>query len=124
MISKWIAAPVLAVALWAGPQASEAQAQHGVRVQVGRFGLSIGGGHYGYYPSYSHGYHRHYGHYGHGYHSYHPGYYGHRSHHGHHGYYHDTTHLDYHPPQIVPHGNHYDYVPGHYDLHRSGHWHH
>jgi hypothetical protein len=37
---------------------------------------------------------------------------------------HDTTHYDYHPGQVVPHGNHLDYVPGHYDLHRSGHWDH
>lgn len=37
--------------------------------------------------------------------------------------YHDTSHYDYHAPQLVPHGNHFDYVPGHYDLHRTGHWH-
>jgi len=35
---------------------------------------------------------------------------------------HDTTHLDYHPPRLVPHGNHLDRIPGHYHLHRSGHW--
>lgn len=37
--------------------------------------------------------------------------------------YHDTTHLDYHAPSINRHGNHYDYTPGHYDVHRSGHFH-
>ncbi len=37
--------------------------------------------------------------------------------------YHDTSHLDYHAPSINRHGNHYDYVPGHYDVHRTGHWH-
>lgn len=36
---------------------------------------------------------------------------------------HDTTHLDYHPGGFVPHRNHFHYVPGHYDVHRSGHWH-
>jgi hypothetical protein len=38
--------------------------------------------------------------------------------------YHDTTHFDYHPPTVYRHGSHYHVVPGHYDLHRSGHWHH
>lgn len=36
---------------------------------------------------------------------------------------HDTTHYDYHPGGYVPHGNHLHYVPGHYDLHQSGHYH-
>ena len=35
---------------------------------------------------------------------------------------HDTTHLDYHGPSLVPHRGHLDYVPGHYDVHRTGHW--
>ncbi|MEX0715633.1 MAG: hypothetical protein WD066_03565 [Planctomycetaceae bacterium] len=37
---------------------------------------------------------------------------------------HDTTHFDYHPSSFVPHGNHLHVQPGHYDSHRSGHWHH
>jgi hypothetical protein len=37
--------------------------------------------------------------------------------------YHDTTHYDYHPPTVYRHGSHYHVMPGHYDLHRSGHWH-
>jgi hypothetical protein len=37
--------------------------------------------------------------------------------------YHDTTHYDYHPSTVYRHGNHYHVQPGHYDLHRSGHWH-
>lgn len=48
-----------------------------------------------------------------------------RSYHGYRGGYrtwHDTTHLDWHPGGYVPHGNHFDYVPGHYDVHRDGHW--
>ena len=36
---------------------------------------------------------------------------------------HDTTHWDYHPGGFHRHGNHFHYVPGHYHLHRSGHWH-
>lgn len=38
--------------------------------------------------------------------------------------FHDTTHLDYHPPQIIRHRRHFHVQPGHYDVHRSGHWHH
>jgi hypothetical protein len=36
---------------------------------------------------------------------------------------HDTSHWDYHQPQVVPHGNHYHVQPGHYDYHQDGHWH-
>ncbi len=36
------------------------------------------------------------------------------------GRYLDPTHYDYHPPTAVRHGNHLDYTPGRYDLHRSG----
>jgi hypothetical protein len=38
-------------------------------------------------------------------------------------YFHDTSHYDYHPGQLYRHGNHLHYQPGHYDLHRTGHWH-
>ncbi len=41
-----------------------------------------------------------------------------------HAHWHDTTHLDYHPGEFVRHRNHYHYVPGHYDVHRDGHWDH
>jgi hypothetical protein len=37
---------------------------------------------------------------------------------------HDTSHYDYHPPTVVRHRNHFHYVPGHYDFHRTGHLHH
>ncbi|EKK03406.1 hypothetical protein [Rhodopirellula baltica] len=37
--------------------------------------------------------------------------------------YHDTTHLDYHAPSFKRHRNHFHYQPGHYDVHRTGHWH-
>ena len=36
---------------------------------------------------------------------------------------HDTSHYHYHPTSVYRHGNHYHVNPGHYDLHRSGHWH-
>lgn len=50
-----------------------------------------------------------------------------RSYYGGHGnlggsHWHDTSHWDYHPTQIVPHGNHYHVQPGHYDYHQTGHW--
>jgi hypothetical protein len=37
-------------------------------------------------------------------------------------YWHDTTHLDYHPAELVRHRNHYHYQPGQYDVHVDGHW--
>ena len=30
-------------------------------------------------------------------------------------------HYDYHPTTVVPHGNHYDVVPGHYHYHQGSH---
>ncbi len=36
--------------------------------------------------------------------------------------YHDTSHYDYHPGYVLPHGNHLDVVPGHYHFHRDGHY--
>jgi|GEM_PF-1151238 hypothetical protein len=55
--------------------------------------------------------------------------------HGHHGWnhwgtghrghyhYHDTSHYDYVPPRVIPHGNHFHYVPGGYYFHQTGHYH-
>jgi hypothetical protein len=37
---------------------------------------------------------------------------------------HDTSHLHYRPAAIVPHGDHYDYVPERYEVHSTGHWDH
>ncbi|MCA9133524.1 MAG: hypothetical protein KDA45_10235 [Planctomycetales bacterium] len=37
---------------------------------------------------------------------------------------HDTTHLDYHRPSITFHRGHIHFTPGHYDLHRTGHYDH
>lgn len=36
---------------------------------------------------------------------------------------HNTSHLDYHPASVQRHRLHFHYVPGHYDVHRSGHRH-
>ncbi len=35
---------------------------------------------------------------------------------------HDTSHYDYHPTEVLRHRDHYHVVPGHYDYHRSGHY--
>ncbi len=35
---------------------------------------------------------------------------------------HDTSHYDYIPGGVIPHGNHYHYVPGQYQWHQTGHW--
>ena len=112
-LTKWIAAPAVAAMFFFAGDAPKAEAGDGFSLHAGRFGIHIGGHHDGHHRSYRHVYRpRHYGH------SYH-----HRWHGRHRGY-HDTTHFDYHPPEIRRHGFHYDYIPGHYDLHRSGHWHH
>ena len=39
-------------------------------------------------------------------------------------FWHNTSHLDWHSGQYVPHNGHVDYVPGHWDVHKSGHWDH
>jgi hypothetical protein len=41
---------------------------------------------------------------------------------GYHNDWHNTSHYDYHPGGYQRHYNHYDYVPGHFDYHRTGHW--
>ncbi|WP_164103449.1 hypothetical protein [Candidatus Laterigemmans baculatus] len=117
-IFKWAAAPALGLAMTLAGEAPQAEAGDSFRLQLGRFGIAVDGhhGHHGHYRHYDH--HRH-----HGYRSHYRGHYG-----GHYGHryrgYHDTSHYDYHPPTIVPHRGHYDYIPGHYHFHRSGHYHH
>lgn len=125
---KWIGVPVLAIALLTGLDAPKAEAGNGFSLQIGGFGISTGN--YGYRSSFnrgynhrSHGYNSHYGARNFGVRNYGFGNYG-AHHFGHRGSYHDTTHLDYHPPELIRHGNHYDIQPGHYDVHRTGHWHH
>lgn len=72
--------------------------------------VSVGRGYGGYYGGYGRGISVNY---------YRPSFYG--------GYsqgpvWHNTSHLHYHRGAVVPHGNHYDVYPGHYHMHRSGHW--
>ena len=89
-----------------------------------RFSIGIGNGGYGNYGGFG-------GYRGYGFNNYggYRGGYGGYSHYGHGGYgnygraWHDTSHYDYHPTTVVPHGNHYDVVPGHYHWHNTGHWH-
>ncbi len=76
-------------------------------------------GHHGHHGSHgSHGHRSNYGNYG-SHSSYHSGGYGYQTRRP---VWHDTTHLDYHGPSIQRHGFHFHYVPGHYDVHRSGHY--
>ena len=85
----------------------------GFGIHVGRGGLGIHVGHYG---GGGHGH-------GHG---------GHGQGHGGHGQghclpahtWHDTSHFHHRPGYLQGHGGHFHYVPGGYQLHRSGHWHH
>jgi hypothetical protein len=84
--------------------------------------ISFGSGHYGH----GHGHYRGYGnYYGGGFYSnsfysrpsyggyYGGGYYG--------GGHYNYPHYDYHPTTIVPHGNHYHVIPGHYHYHYGHH---
>ncbi|NND99419.1 MAG: hypothetical protein HKN47_19035 [Pirellulaceae bacterium] len=111
-LTKWMLAPALAAAFLFAADTTSAQAQG--------FHMSLGGGscggygggfyaptrsHFGYGAAFSSGrYHSFYGHRG--------------------PRYHDTSHYDWHPTEIRRHGNHFDVIPGHYDFHRTGHWHH
>lgn len=116
-MTKHLVAAAAAVALCfvAGADTAEARGFHfqsgGVHVDVGRPHRSFNSG--GYYGGRqvvgygNRGYGRTVGYGGTG--------YGHRS-------WHNTSHYDYHGPSLQRHGNHFDVVPGHYDLHRSGHW--
>ena len=111
IMRKWAGASVFAAAWLFAMNTPSTQAGHGCSVSGGSYGISSYGGH-GYQSHYSGGHTPYVSHYG----GNHGGHWG--------GSYHDTTHLDYHAPSLVPHGNHYDYRPGHYDVHRTGHWHH
>lgn len=102
----------------AAPQSADA----GIRV-------TFGSGHYG-HGHYGHGHYgrSHYGHYGYGggygYRGgfYSNSFYGRPSYGGFYGGGHyDYPHYDYHPTTIVPHGNHYHVIPGHYDFHYGHH---
>ncbi len=119
-MTKHLVAAAAAVALCfvAGADQAQARGFHiragGVHVDIGNPHGHWGGRHVVGYPGYGAGrVHRSF--YGAGF----------GGGHGHgHRRWHDTSHYDYHGPSLVPHGNHYDFVPGHYDFHRSGHWDH
>lgn len=113
MKRKLLVILAMATGLAVGLAHPQAQAQ-GVHFQARGLHIDVGHPHRGYYRGHT----SHYpstwrGNYWHG------GGHWNRNH-----VWHDTTHLDYHPGQYVPHYNHYHYVPGHFDVHHSGHWDH
>ena len=87
-----------------------AHAAHG----YGGFGLHIGGRNVHLDIGRPHGYRTHAVHRRHGVHR--------PRHTGYHYDWHDTSHYDWHPGEYRWHYNHFDYVPGHWDFHRTGHW--
>ncbi|WP_182866439.1 hypothetical protein [Stieleria mannarensis] len=108
---RWASVPALAFGLLLMPGGNEAEAG-GFSIRIGNYGY--GYGNYGAYRSLrpSYGPSIYYGR------SFRPTYNYHRSYRGYHP---SRPHYDYHPPSLVPHGNHFDYVPGHYDFHYRGH---
>lgn len=113
-LTKWMVAPALAAAFLFAGDTQTAQAQHGFHLSIGGGASSCGGG--GFYNSGYRGYSSNYGYrsvpsFGYSSHYRAPRY-------------HDTSHFDYHPTQVRRHRNHYDVIPGHYDYHRTGHYHH
>lgn len=110
-MTKHLVAAAAAVALCFLAGADQAEAR-GFHIRAGGVHIDVGNPH-GYgrrtvaYPSYGYG-----------------GYGGGWGGHGGHSHWHDTSHYDWHGPSLQPHGNHFDYVPGHYDFHRDGHWDH
>ncbi len=114
-VTKWIAAPVVAIGLMYAADAPSAEAQYGC-YRGGGLSISIGGSRYGSYrPAYGNLYGSHYG-YGLGGSHYDyriGGAYGHhRSRYG--------GHYDYHPTEVYRHGSHFHVQPGHYDWHVGG----
>jgi hypothetical protein len=105
-LTKWIAAPALAIGLLCAADAPHAQAQYGC-YNGGGLSLSFGGGYYaGYRPSYGGLYRSNFGYGGIG------SFYGYHPRHG---------HYDYHPTELIRHGNHFHVQPGHFDYHHVGH---
>ncbi len=100
-LMKVVAIPVLAVALMAVAGASKAEAG-GFGISIGGHGVHVGHHHPGFRPGFRP--------------PYRPGF-------GYRPYFHDTSHLHYHGPRVVPHNGHFHVLPGHYDVHRTGHWH-
>lgn len=105
MTKHTIVGLVLLTILMIGIGAPAANAQ-GFHLSGGGLHVDLG------YPHASHGYYSGWSHWG----SRRAVVRGHRD-------WHDTTHYDFHPGQRVRHYGHVDYVPGHFDVHSSGHWH-
>lgn len=103
-LCKWTMAPILAACFVLAADAPTAKADHNCYRGRG-LSLSIGSCYGGYRSFYAPSYRSFYGH-GYG-----------------RGYYHDTSHYDWHPTEIRRHGDHFHIQPGHYDFHRTGHWH-
>jgi hypothetical protein len=105
-VRKYILSAAAVLPLWLiDVDASTAQAQ-GIHIRSGGIHVDVGSPHRHGHRHYRRG--RHYGRRLHGW--------------ADHSHWHNTTHLDYHPGGLVRHYDHYDYVPGHFDVHRSGHW--
>lgn len=111
-LTKWIAAPIVAIGLMYAADAPTAAAEHGC-YRGGGLSLSFGGSRYGTYrPAYGNLYRSNYGyglggsHYG-NYRSYGARYGG--------------GHYDYHPTEVYRHGNHLHVQPAHFDWHGGGH---
>ena len=104
------------------------QAEAGGRHTLGSYGLyrSTGygfGGGYGQGAYYGGTGYRNYN-YGAGYGSGYGGHYHGGYNHGGTTVWHDTSHYDYVPGIVVPHGNHSHYIPGHLEYHQTGHYDH
>ncbi|MCA9190710.1 MAG: hypothetical protein KDB03_03070 [Planctomycetales bacterium] len=111
--------PIIALsAAFAIGSGNNAHAQNGLSLQIP--GLSYGGGTHGSYminPFFVRPQYHFPGHYQ----SFYPSYNNGGGHYQHR--FHDTEHLDWHAPTLQWHGNHLDFQPGHFDVHRTGHWH-
>ncbi len=101
---KWILAPAMVLGTMAATDTNQAKADFGIFAGRG-ISISIGGGYPGYRSLYAPTYRSVYGH---GYASPYRSYY-------------SRGHYDYHPQEIVPHGNHFHMIPGHYDYYPNGH---
>ena len=113
--------PALAIGLALLSDGTQAQAG-GFSISIGNYGYRGYGGRTAYRPYYGRSHRPRY--------NYSRAYHSSRAYHGRRGgyggysgsYHHPRVpHYDYHAPSLVPHGNHLDYIPGHYDFHHGGH---
>jgi hypothetical protein len=113
---KFAGIPVLAIGLALITGGAEADAG-GFGISIGNYGYRGYSGHGAYRPNYGRSYRPSYN-----YSRVYQGRYGGYGGHGGGGHHPRVPHYDYHAPTLVPHGNHLDYIPGHYDYHRGGHY--